>query len=94
MDDATAKRYREEFKTLGVSGVRTELLLKRWRADKQNFARQWLELKDVGAWNATHSEVPPDDAPPRSKSRLLLICTIVFGSIYACLRLLQLFTQN
>ena len=74
--------------------MRNELMLKGWRADKKTFARQWLEQKDVGAWMASHSDVPPADAPPKSKSRWILIGTGVFGGLYAALRLLQLFTEN
>ena len=45
-------RWTAEFEEIGSERVRSEVMLGRWPADKRSHARQWLERKDVAAWQA------------------------------------------
>src|SRR6266550_7574035 len=43
-------RWNAEFEDLGRERVRSEVMLGRWHTEKRKYARQWLERRDVEAW--------------------------------------------
>jgi len=43
-------RWNAEFEDLGRERVRSEVMLGHWHAEKRKYARQWLEHRDVEAW--------------------------------------------
>ncbi len=47
--------WKREFDEMGVAGVRSGLTARRWRAEKQSAAREWLERADAQNWAATRA---------------------------------------
>lgn len=90
MSDTFTDKYRDEFKDLGVSRVRNELVLRRWHKDKLSAARLWVERQDVGDWVASHRDTTPKPPRSQSKKKILGYVIFAFGLILAAERLLTM----
>jgi hypothetical protein len=84
--------WTSEFKTLGVEGVRREILLGRWPQRKIAAAKQWLQLEDVRQWQQ-RSPVSRERSPLRLKQWAQYIA-IAFAVLYAAARLFRMMRQG
>jgi hypothetical protein len=80
------KDYNEEFIELGLDKVRSELLMRRWDADKLAAARVWVENKDTQRWVAQRGDAPPSDKKKLFRKYGLYI-VIAFGFAYTLTRI-------
>jgi hypothetical protein len=87
------KDYKPEFKELGVSRVRSELLARRWDKEKLAAARLWVENEDAHNWVAKRSDAPPRQGPNLFRKYAIYIA-VAFGVAYACVRLFRAFSRT
>jgi hypothetical protein len=83
---ARPKDFTEEFVELGLDKVRSELLMRRWDADKLAAARVWVENKDTQRWAAGRGDALPVDKKKWLRKYGLYI-VIAFGVAYALTRI-------
>jgi hypothetical protein len=80
--------YRPEFKELGADKVRSELLLRRWDAEKLAAARLWVENADAHNWVAGRGDAAPR-VKPQWFRKWAMYAIMGFGVSYAVVRIVR-----
>jgi hypothetical protein len=80
------KDYTSEFGDLGLEKVRSELLMRRWEADKLAAARLWVEKQDTKHWLAGRGDAAPVDKKKWLRKYGLYIA-LAFGLAYGLTRI-------
>jgi len=80
------KDYTAEFSEIGLEKVRSELVMRRWEADKLAAARLWVEKQDTQRWLASRGDAVPIDKKKWVRKYGMYI-VVAFGIAYGLARI-------
>jgi hypothetical protein len=92
MEEQERRRWKAEFEQLGLEQVRGLLMSGRLRPDKLAYARQWVERRDVQAFQDRRRDGGPSNvglAGLRSYKRIWVVVAGVMFGAFALFRIVS-----